>query len=200
VTLPAALARQRGFSLLELVIVIVLISVLVTLGIERLLVMKAQAERTAMEQVLSSIRSGLTIRLAELAVRSRLPQAAALAGKNPINVLSEKPQNYLGELFGPGPRTLARGNWYFDLQDGALCYIPESEEFFQSLVEPPRARFRIEPVFDDVNKNGRYDEGVDLFRGLRLEPLEPYSWNMRFAWPDWGPGAATPKARSERGG
>lgn len=195
----ARLRSQRGFSLLELIVVIVLISVLLTLGIERLLVMKAQAERIAMEQVLSSVRSGLTIRLAELAVRSRLPQAAALAGKNPLNVLSEKPQNYLGELFGPDPWTLPRGNWYFDLQEGALCYIPESEEFFQSQFEPRRARFRIEPVFDDVNKNGRYDEGVDLLRGLRLAPLEAYSWNMRFAWPDWGGGAAAPKARDGRG-
>lgn len=194
------LRSQRGFSLLELVVVIVLISVLLTLGIERLLIMKAQAERTAMEQVLSSIRSGLTIRLAELAVRSRLPQAAAMAGKNPINVLSEKPPNYLGELFGPDPRTLARGSWYFDLQGGVLCYLPESEEFFQSPLQPLRARFRIEPVFDDVNKNGRYDEGVDLLRGLHLAPLEAYSWNMRFAWPDWGEGAAPLKASGARGG
>ena len=182
------LRSRRGFSLLELVVVIVLISVLLTLGIERLLIMKAQAERTAMEQVLSSIRSGLTIRLAELAVRSRLPQAAAMAGKNPFNVLSEKPPNYLGELLRPDPGTLARGNWYFDLQEGALCYLPESEEFFESRLEPPRARFRIAPVFDDVNKNGRYDEGLDLLRGLSLAPLEAYSWNMRFAWPDWSQG------------
>lgn len=178
-------ARHDGFSLLELVVVIVLISVLMAVAIERLLVMKAQSERAAMDQVLGSIRSGLTIRLAELAVRARLPQAFALAGKNPIAVLADRPQNYLGELYGPDPATIAPGNWYFDSREGALCYVVENAEYFQGRLKPPRARFRIEPVFEDVNGNGRFDAGTDLFRGLRLATLEPYAWNMRFVLPDW---------------
>ncbi|HYR34326.1 MAG TPA: type II secretion system protein, partial [Burkholderiales bacterium] len=61
---PGARRRVVGFSLLELVIVIVLISVLLAVAIDRLLAMKAMAERGALEQVVGTIRSGITIRLA----------------------------------------------------------------------------------------------------------------------------------------
>lgn len=175
-------AKRSGFSLLELVIVIVLISVLLAVAIDRLLLMKAQAERGAMEQVLGNIRSGITIRLAELAIRNKLSQSASLVGTNPMLVLSEKPQNYLGELFGANPASLEPGNWYFDSRDGVLCYLVDSDDYFETAFPtPPRARFRIEPVFEDVNLNGRYDAGVDILRGLHLAPVEPYRWNLRFA-------------------
>ena len=174
-------ANASGFSLLELVIVIVLISVLLAVAIDRLLAMKAMAERSAVDQVVGTIRSGITIRLAELAMRNKLSDATSLAGANPMLVLSERPQNYLGELFAPNPASLPPGNWYFDTRDGVLCYLVESADYFQSeLPGPARARFSIQPVYEDVNRNGRYDAGVDSLRGFRLAALEPYSWSVRF--------------------
>ena len=176
---PGARRRVVGFSLLELVIVIVLISVLLAVAIDRLLAMKAMAERGALEQVVGTIRSGITIRLAELMVRNK--DAMSLAGTNPMLLLSERPQNYLGELFAPNPASLPTGNWYFDTRDGVLSYLVESADYFQSeLPGPARARFTIQPVYEGVNGNGRYDAGVDRLRGLRLVALEPYSWNVRF--------------------
>jgi len=176
---PGSRERASGFSLLELVIVVVLISVLLAVAIDRLLAMKAMAERGALEQVVGTIRSGITIRLAELMVRNK--DAMSLASTNPMLLLSERPQNYLGELFAPNPASLPPGNWYFDTHDGVLSYLVESADYFQSeLPAPARARFTIQPVYEDVNGNGRYDAGVDLVRGLRLAALEPYSWNVRF--------------------
>lgn len=176
----SAARRQRAFSLLELVIVIVLISVLLGVGIDRLLLMKAQAESRAMEHVLGSIRSGLTIRMAELLARGRVAEIAELAGSNPMRLLVEPTQNYLGELFGPDPAVLPVGSWYFDTRERALCYLVDSAEYFRSpLASPPRARFRIEPVFD----------GVAIIKGLRLAALEPYGWNLT-TWRD--PGWAVP--------
>jgi prepilin-type N-terminal cleavage/methylation domain-containing protein len=180
-TRPGAPGRAGGFSLLELVIVIVLISVLLVVAIDRLLAMKAMAERGAVEQVVGTIRSAIGIRLAELAVRNKLSQASSLAGTNPMLVLGERPQNYLGELFAPNPAALPPGNWYFDTRDGVLCYLVESAEHFETeLPGPARACFKIQPVFDDVNRNGRYDEGTEVLRGFRLAALAPYSWNLRF--------------------
>jgi general secretion pathway protein G len=178
---PGSRERASGFSLLELVIVVVLISVLLAVAIDRLLAMKAMAERGAVEQVVGTIRSAITIRLADLAVRSRLPESASLAGTNPMLLLSERPQNYLGEFSAPDPASLAPGNWYFDSRDGVMCYLVESADYFRTDVAGPvRACFRLEPVFEDVNRNGRYDAGTDLLRGLRLAPLNDYSWNLRF--------------------
>jgi hypothetical protein len=76
-----------------------------------------------------------------------------------------------------------------------LCYLVESAEYFESRLGPPaRARFAIEPVFEDVNGNGRFDRDIDTLRGMRLAPLEPYAWNVRFLWPDW-PWGTPEKAR-----
>ena len=178
---PGARRRARGFSLLELVIVIVLISVLIAVAIDRLLALKAVAERTAVEQIVGTMRSALVIRFAELAAGNRLPEAVKLVGSNPMLLLSERPHSYVGELFAPDPAEIPPGHWYFDTREKLLCYLVESADYFHSeLAGPARLRFSIEPVFDDVNRNGRYDAGIDALRGFRLALLEPYDWNVRF--------------------
>ena len=158
-------APQSGFSFLELVVSMVLMSVLLTTGIERLMLTKAQAERAAIDQVTGSVRSAITIRLADLLVRGRSAEAVALTGTNPMLLLAERPHNYLGELFGPAASALQPGNWYFDSRAGQLCYLVESVDYFESPLGP-RACFRIEPVYEDVNGNGRLD--ADELRGMRL--------------------------------
>lgn len=189
-------ARQAGFSLLELLVVIVLISVLLSVAIDRLTVIRAKAERAAMEQVLGSIRSGIQIRVAELIAGNRMAELATLPGTNPMQRLAERPPNYLGELFGPDPTALEPGNWYFDTRARALVYLVDSDAFFDSaLAGAPRALFAIEPVFDDVNRNGRYDPAVDTMRGLRLGNRSRYAWRDNAAWPDWN----TMRAKAQGG-
>ena len=187
-----ALRPERGFSLLELVVVIVLISVLLAIAIERLLIIKAQAERTAKEQVLGNLRSATTSRLAEMAVRSKLADIGGLARSNPMKLLAERPQNYLGELFGPDASSLEGGNWYFDSRAGVLCYLVESVEYFETrLAQPPRACYVMEVVFEDINHNGQYDPGTDQLRGLRLATMQAYAWNIRYIWSGWWGSAST---------
>src|SRR5207248_8811524 len=104
-------------SLVELLVVIVLISILLSVAIERLLVTSARAENSAMEDVVGTLRSALQIRVAELLAKGRAAEVAALAGSNPMKRLAEVPTNYLGEFFGPDPAALAPGSWYFDTRD-----------------------------------------------------------------------------------
>ena len=197
-SLTAARLRLSGFSLLELVVVIVLVSVLLAVAVERLLLMKARAESAAMDQVVGSLRSAMTIRIAELLARNRPSEIAAMVGSNPMLRLAEPPSNYLGELFGPDPATLQPGNWYFDTREHVLMYLVDSSDYFESPLDPPRARFAIQPVFEDTNGNGRYDAGIDLLQGLRLAVLGRYDWKVEVAWPDWP--LARPKARGARPG
>ncbi len=190
----------RGFSILELVVVIVLISVLLSVAIERLLVIRVRAERVAMEQVLGSLRSGLQIRVAELIAKNRVDEVAALAGSNPMLRLAERPENYAGELFGPDPASLEPGQWYFDTRDRTLVYLVDSPEYFDSaLPAPPRARFMVEPVYEDVNRNGRFDTGIDVVRGVRLARREAYTWRDTVVWPEWPWGAPSQARRAGSG-
>lgn len=169
---------NKGFSLLELVIVIVIISVLMVLAISRLLAVMADAERVTMETVAGTLRSAIGMKIAESIVKSRTAELAVLEGSNPMALLAETPQNYLGELDGADPARLEDGNWYFDRRDKALVYLVRHKAYFRDgQANPPRARFAMKLVYSDRNGNGVFDKGVDEIQGLRLGPMEPYSWS-----------------------
>jgi len=176
---PQAMSRRRqcGFSLLELVIVIVIVSVLLVVAVDKLLALQVDAERVAMEQVAGVVRSGLGIKVAESIVRNDMRAIAALEGSNPMDRLAQLPVNYLGELEASDVGSQKDGNWYFDTRERVLVYLVRNKSFFQGGVgDPPRARFAIRVVYTDRNSNGRYDHGVDSLEGVRLAVLEPYRW------------------------
>lgn len=173
--------ERRGFSLLELVIVIIIISLLTVVAIDRLLRLRFEAERVMVDSMLSGLRSALYIEFAGAAVRGRADAvAAAAAGSNPMKLLAERPDTYAGEYAAADPAAVAPGSWYFDTRDRTLVYVVRFPEQFSSpLPGPARARWRVEPDYDDVDGNGRFDPGRDSARGLRLVWVEPYSWKER---------------------
>lgn len=166
-----------GFSLLELVIVITIISVLLVIAISRLIALQADAERVAMNTVVGVLRSAIGIKVAESIVRQDIGGLPSLAGSNPMDRLAELPSNYLGEKGGVDPVTLEDGSWYFDTGSGTLVYLVRNKgNFTGGLRNPPRARLAIRLVYNDRNGNGAFDAGVDAIEGLRLAALEPYAW------------------------
>lgn len=167
---------QGGFSLLELVVVIVLIVFLMQIALARLLAMQADAERVAMETVLGTLRSALGMKVAESIVKGTTADLAALETSNPMERLAELPRNYLGE-FDTRTAEMEDGGWYFDRTERALIYLVRNRSHFSGgVVDPPRARFRVTLVYADRNGNGRYEGKIDAVEGLRLAPLEPYQW------------------------
>jgi hypothetical protein len=98
-------------------------------------------------------------------------------GSNPMHRLAEKPDGYAGEFFGADPALFEPGTWYFDTRDRALVYVVRfSEPFVSPLGGPPRLRLAVQPDYDDLDRNGRFDPGHDPVRGLKLVPLEPFHW------------------------
>lgn len=169
---------NKGFSLLELVIVIVIISVLLVVAISRLLAVLVDAERVTMETVAGTLRSAIGMKVAEAIVKSRVLELPALEGSNPMALLAETPQNYLGELDGADPAALEDGNWYYDRRDRVLVYLVRHRGYFSGgQANPPRARFAVKLVYSDSKGNGRFDPGQDEIQGMRLVPVEPYSWS-----------------------
>lgn len=170
-------ARAGGFSLLELIIVIIIISILLVVAISRLLALQVDAERVAMEMVLGTLRSAIGIKVAEHIARQDIRGLAQLEGSNPMERLAELPANYLGALDHPDPKALRDGSWYFDTRDRVLVYLVRHKGYFSGgLPDPPRARFAVRLLYADRNGNGRYDQGVDAIEGVRLAPIEPYRW------------------------
>lgn len=171
----------RGFSLLELLIVIVIISVLSLVAVDRLLRLRFEAERVMVESMLSGLRSALYIEFAGAAVRGRSDaMAQEITGGNPMKLLSERPDTYAGEYAAADPGSVAPGTWYFDTRERHLVYVVRfPEQFSSALPGPARARWRVLPDYDDRDGNGRFEPGRDSARGLRLVPVEPYAWRER---------------------
>jgi prepilin-type N-terminal cleavage/methylation domain-containing protein len=168
----------RGFSLLELVIVIVIVAVLLVFAVDRMARLRFEAERVMMESMLTGLRSALTIEFTGGALRGRPGATAAMAaGSNPMKLLVERPDTYAGEYVAADPGAVAPGTWYFDAKERHLVYVVRFPEYFESGISGrPRARFRVVPDFDDLDGDGRFDPARDSARGLRLVPVEPYRW------------------------
>ncbi|MBI5909197.1 MAG: prepilin-type N-terminal cleavage/methylation domain-containing protein [Betaproteobacteria bacterium] len=169
--------EHRGFSLFELLVVIVIVSMLMVIAISRLLALQVDAERVVMESTIGALRSALGIKVAESIVKQKIAALPAYEDSNPMNLLAEVPRNYLGEIEGTDPYTLEKGSWYFDKPAKALVYIVDNEGYFSGGMDgPPRARFKVRLVYTDIDGNGVFDSGVDSIEGLRLTALEPYKW------------------------
>jgi prepilin-type N-terminal cleavage/methylation domain-containing protein len=172
-----AVRSERGISLLELLIAIVIISVLLVVAVDRLLALRFEAERASVQSVIGALRSALYVEFAGAAARGQMRRMDVAGGTNPMHYLAEKPEGYAGEFFGADPALFEPGTWYFDTRDRALVYVVRfPQEFVTSLSGPPRLRLAVEPDYDDLDRNGRFDPGRDPVRGLKLVSPEPYRW------------------------
>jgi MSHA pilin protein MshA len=168
-----AQAGSRGFTLLELIIVIIIIALLLKVAIDKMLGYMVDAERVAVQGVVGGLRSAMTIEVAYRIMKDQTASLADLIGTNPMRLAAEVPSNYMGEIAGGAG---APGHWHYDSAAHVLVYRVRNAGNFVSEDGGDSARFRIEPVYDDRNGNGVYDREVDTLRGLRLAPLARYRW------------------------
>lgn len=167
---------QKGFTLLEMVIVIAMIGYLGIIVLDRLWKYRIYAEEAAVTATVGNIRSALGLEVATLAVRGQIRKISTLANTNPMLLLAQKPHNYLGE-FENNNDINETGVWYFDTTEKTLNYIVNFSDNFKSTVEGvKRSRHQLKVVFTDNNNNKRFDNGTDDISGLDLVAKEPYRW------------------------
>ena len=173
---PRARPRHRGFSLFELVVVIGIVALLAALFLSRIPAWQARAEMAAMEHVVGSLRSALTIKVAQFIARGNAAGIPSLAGSNPMDRLSETPGNYLGVLTGEDAASVNGGHWYFDAHQRTLVYRVRHEAYFSGgLAHRPGARFFVHLIYQqDGGRRARQRQRQVV--GVRLAPLEPYAW------------------------
>lgn len=159
--------HQSGFTLLELIIVVILVVVLIAVAMDRLLPLRGDAEAAHVVGTVGSLRSALGIEVAGLLVHEGAQAVASLEGSNPMRLLAERPENYLGEMGGVNPAVLPRGAWYFDADDGKLVYLVRYTEYFRSGIPgEPRLAYRIELVHNERNE----------LAGVRLAQDHGFVW------------------------
>jgi len=169
--------KEAGFSFLELILVIAIIGLLFSVAVDKLVVLKAEAERTAMSQILGSLRSAMGIQIASHISNGTIEKLVESINSNPMDWLSEKPENYIGVLNEPDPNDVESRQWYFDSYNKYLVYRVSNSEYFKSTLKgAKRARFRVNLDYTDNNENGKYSPGIDEIHGLTLLSIEPYEW------------------------
>jgi type II secretory pathway pseudopilin PulG len=163
--------RQLGFSLMELAVVAVLLSILLGVLLERLTFYQEAAERARFEATLQVYKTALQIRLAELILERREGEARGLEVENPTRWLSERPTDY-GGIYPVQPEA---GAWYFDESARELVYVANSARRLQ--VEPrngmKQLRFTVKVAYQDVSVSGKPIRSV---AGIGLQPAMEYQW------------------------
>lgn len=168
-------SKQQGFTLLELVIVIIIISTLLALAIDKLMKLQVQAERSAMQTIIGHLQSAISMTISEHIVRDDIPGLDRYIASNPMDLLADPPVNYVGQH--PGlPKNIESASWWYDTTSHTLYYQVKNHEHFQTDgLERDVVKLKLLPVYVDNNRNGRYDRR-DTLKGLRLAPLAAYRW------------------------
>ncbi len=165
---------SKGFTLLELIVVISIISVLAGIFLSRIPFYQEQAEKAAMEQVAGAVQSALLLRFAALHTRGAATDKnlQALATDNPVQWLQQKPKNYAGEYFDPTPRSVAPGQWLFDLKSRDLIYLPQHTDYLNAGKDGHKwLRFHVRLGYEPALGG----KGKELTSTL-FEPVEAYRW------------------------
>ncbi len=169
--------RGSGFSSLELVVVILIISILLVIAIAKLWTLQVDAERVAMDQVVGSLRSAIGIDVASYLVVGDLAGLRSLDGSNPMDRLAQVPKNYLGTLNAINPADMVGGAWYFDTQNKTLVYQVRNQDYFRGgFGKPARVRFKLEVVYEARGQRGVGGVNENEIAGATLVALDPYEW------------------------
>ncbi len=169
--------EQAGFTFLELTVVIVVISILFLFAYQRYLDLLVDVEKASVAQTLGILRSATGMKVAKLIVDGKIGALPDYEGSNPVKLLAEVPENYRGETANPLVFREQDGIWFFDTKAGLLVYqVKNREAFFSEMEGSNQARFRMQLVYEDNNRNGRFERAIDDLAGLRLRPVDNYSW------------------------
>jgi len=154
----------HGFTLLELIVVITIISALLAVALDRFLYYQERAEQAVMNADLEAIKMGLRIRMVQLIASGHGELVPALESENPMQWLEQPPSGYLGEYAVPAKP----GSWYFSSEKHEIIYVPKSrlhliggagddqELYFRSLLT--------------------HEQDGKRIAGITMVPVTPFQW------------------------
>ena len=167
--------KPRGFTLIELIVVVCVVALLFGIAIDRLLRFQELGDRTAMEQNIAAINVALSMKFAALVARGSPAAIEKELGANPVDLLARPPENYLGPLYAPSPESLPSRSWYYDRQSGDLVYMPGRTRY---LAEPADAANGLHFHVVLTDPSPRKEEQVTEVRQAIIRPRRPYRWSI----------------------
>jgi len=165
--------NQKGFTLIELVVVMVILALLAAVAVPKFIDLQKQAEAASVKNVLGSVRSALSLRVARALVNGEDLASLAYNGTAALNpmddLLSNKPESYIGVVNGNQPAT-PNGIWYDRSNGHWLMYKVKNQDIITG--GWPNNGTNIIHRIETVVENGKVV-------GLELTPTTnyEYTWN-----------------------
>lgn len=164
--------RQRGFTLLELVLVIVIFGLLLGVYLRSVRYYQEMAEQATVSLTLSNIRTGMAHEWVDRIVQGKAGETIdQLIGGNPVRWLENPPPAYYGEIKAPNPERMETASWYFDLSQKELVYVVNNGSELEVENMSGRKVLRWKVALED---NSGSTSAV--FGNLVLQPVVKYRW------------------------
>ena len=168
-------SSSKGFTLIELVVVVTVVAILYTVFLNRIWFYQERAEKTAMVEVAGALQSALIMQYGRLMVRGREAEVTALAADNPMRWLQKTPTNYAGEFYDPQPSAVEPGSWMFDLKSKELIYVLNRADYFVPGKDGQKwVRYRVRIEYENVPEKGAPPRKV--LSAVSFAPVQPYVW------------------------
>jgi prepilin-type N-terminal cleavage/methylation domain-containing protein len=169
---------SKGFTLIELVIVVSLVGIMASMLFSRVLFYQEMAEKAAMQQVISAVQSALVLQYGHHMALGMGSGINNISTENPMDWLMQKPLNYAGEFNAIKPGAIEPGNWAFDLNSHELIYVPDHAEYFIPAQDGVKwMRYRTRFAYENIP--GNQDKKVKELTGVTIAPVEHYQWLIR---------------------
>lgn len=174
---PALYPRfSKGFTLIELIVVIIVVLVVMGLMLNRFTYYQERAEKVAMENVVGTLQTALTMQYGKILTRGIASDLPSLVQDNPMNWLQQKPRNYSGEFYDPTPLAVESGNWVFDLKSRELVYVLHNTNYFKPGKDGLNwIRYHVVVNYEVSSLPSLRDDPAQL-TGVLFQPVEPYTW------------------------
>lgn len=156
-------ANQAGFTLIELVVVIVVLGILAAVAIPKLFSVTKEAEIASVNTMVSNLESAMSIY-----VSKQFTQGGAIAIHNPFDDLSNVPANYVGVLDPVTVANTANGKWAYRPSGNWIMYNPKASITGGWNNGERFIIYRVEAVVD----------GADTV-GLRLNTTATYAYSWQ---------------------
>ena len=166
-------ARQRGFTMFEMMVYILAASILFAAAFNRYRDYPGEAERASFQAILAQLNSAINLQMMRIILSEQWQESDQIAELNPMDLMLTPPGNYLGSFNGPNDSEFPRRTWYFDTSESVLVYLADNAENLYRVTETGNLpantlNFQVQNVYSQ--------DGAGRWEGLILAPVFPYRW------------------------